>query len=345
MRIRSVVESVRIDTSTQIARVRDWYNGLTPGRQKAARLSVLSVLVGGLFALLIGLANWAITDNSAPTKPSVADPSVLGHIQPSGGQVTSTLAQQKLTPYTVQKGEFIISIAAAQGVPWESIVIANETELAARAMERCGKLSEKYRKNHRRRGHYCNELIVINGKPMMSANSLQPGDVLQIPSTVAPAQIQQTITSIPGNRIVVVIDDTGSMRGEGDGMDDRERVSAWYLQAVRNSGKQIIRVIMYADGYYRELDTGQIEFHATGGFENTRGALERAATYKPDAIVLITDEPGDDWNDFVGLRLPLVIAHSLNFAADNNMAQVARLSGGQFLRSHSGALVLATTNL
>lgn len=320
----------------QGTRLITWHMNLTPRKKWASRGAIIVLLI-------LPFLNWGRimgSDTHAPSGP-VSGPGVSGPSNPGTGNspistVASTPAQQKFTPYIVRQGEFIIAIAKAQGVPWESIIVANERELAERASERCTKLSESYTKRAGRRGHYCNSLIFVAGRPMVNANSLQPGDLLQIPSVTAPVAIQNAITNVKGNRIVVVIDDTGSMN------DDRERVSSWYLQAVKNSGKQIVRVIMYADGLVRELDAGNVNFLSSGGMENTRSALERAASYTPDAIVLLTDEPGDDWNSFQDLRLPPVIAHSLDPSADANLIYVARLTGGSLLTSHVGPIGLAT---
>lgn len=329
-----------------------WWAGLTPeGRAKAKRLSILTPLVALLFIGGVYLANRALTSEPPVEEPEISSgagnplpptsqPPVIGS-QPTGGQpVASTPAQEKFTPYEVKRGEFIISIAIKLGVPWESIMVANEKDLAQRAAERCAKLPESYRKKPGRRGHYCNELVTIGGKPMVAPNSLQPGDVLQIPSITAPVAIQKAIENAKGDRIVVVIDETGSMAGD-DGVDDRERVSSWYLQAVRNSGKQIVKVILFAEGHIRELESTGWNIQPRGGYENTRAALERAATHRPDAIVLLTDEPGQDWRGFQNLNLPPVIAHSLHSSADANLAYVARLTGGAFLRSHTGPIALS----
>lgn len=316
-----------------------WYLDTRPvGRFR--RLALLGVFIVLIAASGIHFINRALV---APdeVKEGTASASILpGATVADVRQVASTVVQQKFTKYTVRRGDFIISIAQRLGVPWESIVVANEHELALHAAQRCDKLSPEYRKNPHRRGRYCNELVTIGSKPMVSANSLQPGDVLRIPSRTAPVSIQETINNVSGNKIAIVIDETGSMAGD-DGEDDRERVASWYLQAVKNAGKQIGKVVMFADGHVRELEAEGINFQIHGGFENTRHALEWAKSYHPDAIVLITDEPGDDWHGFYNLNLPPVIAHSLHPYADASLQKVARLTGGTFLRSHSGPIALS----
>lgn len=232
----------------------------------------------------------------------------------------------KFKAYTVEKGDFLVKIGAEQGVPWEAIYLENEAEIAARAEERCSKLSKRYTENRRRKGHYCNELLTLNGKSMVAPNSLQPGDELRLPLITVPEQVSQAVASIRGDEIVIVIDDTGSMT------EDRQTVSSWYLAEVVKSGKRVTKVILYADGYTRELDPhGSLDLRTTGDVENTRSALEAAARYNPDAIVLVSDEPGDDWNGFRGLTLPPVVAHSLDASADVNLREVARVTGGTFV--------------
>ncbi len=89
----------------------------------------------------------SVTPNATPVKPFVR----------SGGRpVVSTQAQEAFTEYTVARRDYIITIAEDHGVPWQSVVLANDTELAERATERCSKLSPAYRRNPHRRGHYCN---------------------------------------------------------------------------------------------------------------------------------------------------------------------------------------------
>jgi hypothetical protein len=123
-----------------------------------------------------------------------------------------------MTSYEVRSGECIISIASKFGVPWESIIVANEAILKANTAKYCANKSDAYKNRHWRRGYFCNYRVFDkNGQPLVFANTLMPGDVLQIPSKTTPVAIQQAVTNVPGSRIVVVIDDTGSMHGEGDG--------------------------------------------------------------------------------------------------------------------------------
>lgn len=248
----------------------------------------------------------------------------------NGGTSTAGVTQPPPAPkktHVVRKGDYLVKIGQEIGVPWEAIFLENEAALAERAEERCSKLSDRYTNNSRRRGHYCNERLKLNGKPMVAPNSLQPGDTLVIPDVQnVPTAVSQAVAAVAGDEIVLVVDDTGSMS------EDRQTVSAWYMAEVKNSGKRVTKVILYSDGYVRELDpSGTLELNTLGSIENTRHALETAAGYHPDAVVLVSDEPGDDWNGFRGLKLPPVVAHSLDQSADANLREVARLSGGTFV--------------
>lgn len=249
---------------------------------------------------------------------------------PLTGPTATATVPTGSTSYVVKKGDYLVKIGIDLGVPWEAIFLANETALAERAEARCSKLSPGYTNRRSRKGHYCNERLHFNGKPMVAPNSLQPGDVLVIPSvsaSAAPTEITSAVSSIKGNSVVLVIDDTGSMG------DTRAVVSSWYMSEVARSGKKIVKVILFADGYVRELDpSGQIDLNTTGDVENTYSALKTAAQYRPDAIVLVTDEPGDDWNGFSGIEsLPPVVTHSLDQSADENLREVASRTGGTFV--------------
>lgn len=258
--------------------------------------------------------------------PSTSEqPVAVTHEQVSTRQAVSREVQE-IREHIVRRGEFLIAIAKSYHVPWEAVMLLNEHELQKRAEKRCGKLSERY--TERKRGYYCNTTRTFRGQSVVHANSLQPKDVIRIPSVASPREIEQAIQNVSGNRIV--IDDTGSMD------DDRQRVGAWYASAIQKSGKFIVKVILYADGSIREYSAGQVEFYTSGTRENTFAALERAASYRPDTIVLISDEPGDDWPHSLG-RLPPIIAHSLDSSADRNLEWVARRTGGQFIQMHSNS--------
>lgn len=289
-----------------------------------------------LSALLIGSAMlWGIFGSSS--KKVMVEKAATQVMSPIN--VAPSVEHNEMLEHVVRAGEYIISIATQYGVPWESVVLANEDKLLANTQTYCASKSDSYTHNRGRRGHFCNFLVFDQkGQPLVHANTLMPGDVLKIPANTAPEQIQETVNAVYGKRIVVVIDETGSMAGD-DGVDDRARVSAWYLQAIKKADKEIVRVVMFAEGSLRELDASAMEFHARGGFENTRHALEHAnSKFHPDAIVLVTDEPGDDWKSWRTLHLPPVIAHSLSRVSDQMMRELASFTHGQFLRSYEGPL-------
>jgi hypothetical protein len=244
-------------------------------------------------------------------------------------QTKTSLVRKSAAPqyieYRVQSGDFLIKIAADHATPWQSVLVLNEGVLADLADERCGKLRGRYTKSKRRKGYYCNEMLSYQGKRIVHANSLKPGDMIRFLKEAAPVSISEAVAAVSGKNIVVVVDDTGSMS------DNRQQVTAWYLNVIEKSGKEIRKVILFADGEVRELNAGKVEFQTVGEVENTRAALERAMTYNPDAIVLVSDEPGDDWRGFKDLKLVPVIAHSIDRSADDNLRHVAKLSGGQFV--------------
>jgi LysM repeat protein len=318
-------------------KIRQWWNGLEKKTQTKIEI-VGGVIVG--WCLLLSAIFWAVM---SPGNPQQQVPQKIVNVETSQQTVVTNIAatptESSMTEHTVKAGEYIISIASQYNVPWESIVLANEETLKANTTKYCANRSDSYTHSRGRRGHFCNYRVFDEkGQPLVYANTLMPDDVLKIPSRTAPEQIQNAVSAVRGKRVVVVIDETGSMGGD-DGVDDRARVSAWYLQAIKNADKEIVRVVMFAQGNLRELDASEMEFQTHGGFENTRHALEHAANkFHPDAIVLVTDEPGDDWADSKTLHLPPVIAHSLSKISDYQMQELANFTNGWFLSSHHGLL-------
>lgn len=282
------------------------------GKFLTSRWGVYTPLIA-LAVVLIGLLFWRLL---GPNDQAITAPQSTAHI--------------------VQKGEYIIKIAKEQGVPWEAIVLLNEESLRKNADERCKNFKTSYTENPIRHGHYCNKLVKdTSGRSLVGANTLQPGDTLLIPPKVSATEIASAVNAVAGKRIVLVIDDTGSMD------DDRQRVSAAYMQAIANSGREIVRVLLFADNQIREYDIERPIFYTTGNRENTRAAIERANTFQPDAIVLVTDEPGDDWDPLYDLVSVPIIAHSLDPSADEMLRRVADHTHGQFLNSHVGTPNLA----
>src|SRR3989344_6483411 len=114
--------------------------------------------------------------------------------------------------YTVKRGNNLDWIAKQNNVAREAMIIANEKYLQTQYNLICSKRSEKFRNRSVNKGalkgglHFCNDRFY-----RAFANTLKPGMKLTIPVAVAPAAIEQTVTDIRGNKITLVIDDTGSM--------------------------------------------------------------------------------------------------------------------------------------
>lgn len=227
--------------------------------------------------------------------------------------------------HVVKRGEYLIGIAEKHGVDWEAMMFGNERFLKQKYGEVCGSLSRRYRRRPRGKGHYCNERFF---KPY--GNTLQPGWKLKIPSKEAPQKIREIVGKIKGNKVAIVIDDSGSM------LDDRERVGEFYMAALRHHKKKIAGVWLYADGEVRRYRQGGVEFRNGGSMENTHGALQEAAGEKPDSIILITDEIGDDWDFEKVHELPPIIAHCLQnvgrYECEETLKRVAKLTEGQYVR-------------
>lgn len=232
-------------------------------------------------------------------------------------------AQAPMRTHVVQTGEFLRSIAGQYDVSWEAILLTNETYLQAQYEETCGSKPESYTNNARRRGTFCN-----NRYHRPYGNTLKPGWKLNIPASTAPAAINAVVEAAHGDRIALVIDDTGSMN------EDRQRVSAFYLAAIQQYSKRLTGVWLYADGVVRKYEGGNVRFSTSGNVENTFGALREAAATSPDTIILVTDEPGDDWDWSEVNRLPPVLAHCLKdggtFLCEENLRRVAQETNGRY---------------
>lgn len=226
--------------------------------------------------------------------------------------------------HIVQEGEFLISIAEKYSVNWEAMLYANETFLQKMYEEICVRYSEKYRNNPGRRGLFCNDRF---RRPY--GNTLLPGWKLTVPAQSAPQNIEQVVSKIEGDRVALVIDDTGSMT------NDRQRVSQFYMAALRQYNKQLAGVWLFTDGHVRRYQHGEVIFLTSGQFENTYHALTEAAKIQPDAIVLVTDEPGDDWDWLKVPNLPPVVAHCLKdegyYPCETNLKRLAQATKGQYV--------------
>lgn len=239
------------------------------------------------------------------------------------------IPERKAQIHVVAKGEFLKKIAADYGVSWEEILLQNERFLKDKYEEVCDQFSKRYRNNPRRRGLFCNDRY---NRPY--GNTLIPGWTLVIPAGNAPEEIDKVVERISGKRIAIVIDDTGSME------NDRRAVGQFYLAAMRKYRKNVVGVWLYADGEVRKYDGGSVKIlqevsQTVGSLENTHLALREAAKARPDTIVLVTDEPGDDW-EWNKLKLPKVIAHCIpNEAGDceceDNLKRLVVKVGGEYV--------------
>lgn len=201
--------------------------------------------------------------------------------------------------YVVKNGDSLIKIGEEHKVSWQEMLLLNEQLLKDKYDRVCAPKSKSYR--NRKKGWYCND--AKDERPY--GNTLQAGWELRIPSTVVPKTIDAAVQASVGKRIAIVVDDTGSM------LDDRRDVAAFYANASAKYKKDLVGVWLYSEGQVRRYtDAGSVQFLASGGHENTWGALQAAAAAKPDTIILVTDEPGDDWPAQI-TGIPPVIAHCL----------------------------------
>jgi hypothetical protein len=196
--------------------------------------------------------------------------------------------------YTIKRGDTLRKIVQQQNVGREhpftvdELLIANP-ELLQRSLENCASKSDAYRTSATRTGYFCNE--VRPGKYEVGANSIVAGWKVRIPSASAPVEVAATIASVPGRRIALVVDATGSMSGNIGLLADQ------YRSAIRQHGKEVVGVWLFADGkvWTVRAENFLSEYKTGGGIENTYAALVEANRLRPDAIMLFTDEPGDDW--------------------------------------------------
>lgn len=242
-------------------------------------------------------------------------------------------APVKMGEHEVKSGEWLRLIADNYGIGWEAILLTNEGFLKKKYEEICPNFSTKIREKKGRKGLFCNDEY---RRPY--GNTLMPGWILKIPPKKAPDKISHAVERIHGKRVALVIDDTGSMS------QDRNVVSQYYLAAIRSQNKKIVGVWLYSDGRIRKYEAnGVLDLNTHGRFENTHGALKAAATERPDGIILVTDEPGDDWKWSQVKQLPPVVAHCLKETSSNagnhstgytcrsNLQKLAKITKGQYL--------------
>jgi hypothetical protein len=265
------------------------------------------------------------SDVSLPVSQAAAAPGAS-----SARSIASSPAPPTHATHLVRRGQFLRYVAYKHDVAAEAMLLVNEDFLEKKYREVCGDLSRSFRTRRHDRGarkgglYYCNDRFV---RPY--GNTLRPGWRLSIPTGSAPAKISTVIGNIKGNSVALVIDDTGSMG------NDRQKVGEFYLAALRQYKKHLAGVWLYTDGRVRKYEAGNVRFLTSGGFENTFGALREAAREKPDAIVLVTDEPGDDWQWDEVKNLPPVFAHCLpergRYLCEKNLLRLKDETGGQYI--------------
>jgi hypothetical protein len=225
--------------------------------------------------------------------------------------------------HVVRRGDFLKNIAPRyENVGWESILVRNEDFLKSMYERTCG--DRRDRNLPGRRGLFCNDRY---NRPY--GNTLMPGWELVIPAADAPQEIVDVVRRTEGQKVALVIDDTGSMR------DDNRTVALYYDAALRDHGRDIVAVCLYADDDVRCVDAGNVGFRTVGEVENTWGALQAAADYNPDVIFLITDEAGDDWpRTWLFKSLPPVVATCLDdggFQCEQTLGELVTEFGGEYV--------------
>jgi len=260
------------------------------------------------------------SDSSVVTNPVGIN---QGNSNPGGGVIQTQNPPRPAMHevYTVKRGDFLRKIAQEHGVEWEAMLLVNEEYLKAKYEEVC--VNGQVRLKH---SLFCNDKYK---RPY--GNTLSPGWEIKIPANSAPQNVNQAVAQIQGKRVALVIDDSGSIG------NDRKMVSEWYLAAFKTHGKEIIGVWLYSDGHIRHYtQAAEVVLRAAGSYENTYSALRAAAQEKPDSIVLVTDEPGDDWGNWSGVEsLPPVVAHCLpdplHMSCEANLKRLAAATHGQYM--------------
>lgn len=259
-----------------------------------------------------------------------------GGEKPAQGKMTLVPTYQVTgQKYTVAKGDYIDRIAANLGVSASEMVLVNRAFLQAKFVETCDPLSERYTNNPGRRGTFCNERYKDPFK-----NTLRPGWQLDIPVAAPQGQASRQVEKAvethtkAGDRVAIVIDATGSMT------EDREVAAQLYMAALRKHGRNIQAVYFYRDGDVWSInnpDPDKVRSQITGAgeTENTFEALRKASDDNPDAIILITDEIGDDWPGGRIKGLKPVIANCLpdrgGYECGTSLRRLVADVGGQYV--------------
>jgi hypothetical protein len=255
-----------------------------------------------------------------------------------------------VTTHVVRRGQSLGTIArdwAPDGTTGIDLVALNEAVLAPVFVERCEGLSEAFRTREaidrsiweRGGGEYFCNITKGNDNFPAWANSLVPGDIIYIPTAVSATSTQAlagetarnvntAVAGLSGNRIVLVVDASGSM----DDASDRAKVTALYNTLLT---ERILGIVAFAE---TATVVDNLDFSVDVGntrVENIGNALQTAAGMGADAIILIGDEPGDDIVEADFTDMPPVTAHCI---AENNTAlctesftRIATVTGGQYI--------------
>lgn len=123
----------------------------------------------------------------------------------------------------------------------------------------------------------------------------------------AQTSIDHTVLDIRGNRVALVVAFTGSMAKSGVG------VAQEYLAALYRY-KDIVGVYLF-ERFTQKHEAGNVyQLEAVmkprGNVGNALNALLMAKADRPDAIIFVTNQQGDDWGDWSRVKdLPPIIAH------------------------------------
>ncbi len=264
---------------------------------------------------------------------------------------TTTTDLPPVVTHTVKKGQSLVTIArdwAPNGTSGLDLVRLNEEILAPVFVERCGDLSEAFRTRDEinftrwKKGggdFFCNEKKGNDNFPSW-ANSLLPGDIIFLPTTTSTESIQvfegqvakdvnSSVASLTGERIILVIDASGSMSEESD----QAKVANLYNTLLT---ERVAGIVMFAENpiEVRAIDEYPLGL-GIGSVENIAKALTMAKAMDADEIVLIGDEQGDDVDGFTFVDIPPVNAHCLPDPADLRCAdtfkRIALESGGRYI--------------
>lgn len=242
-----------------------------------------------------------------------------------------SLQIQEIKTHTVVRGDTLIGLGEQYGIPWEYIFTLNETLLAEKYPVTC----KGFKKPGDKKYYFCNDSLI-----KQPAHTLKPGWVLELPqkvvtptpppapelqvasliavsSTPSETTIQEVVEQVKTKKVAIVIDDTGSIE------NNRELIGRFYVQEIEKYQKgNVLGVYLYADEGVRKCSPNDnIRFETNGMYENTYDALLTASQEKPDAIILITDEPGDDWNWNAVKQLPPIYAHCITDEEDYNSCE------------------------